>query len=155
MSDDSCWRPWLDVAVPRTPLVDAVRRAAFSALRTGMTPRLAELAAVTGQEIDQVRDVVAQLVAAGIATVDADLADDPAVVGAEGLTVRVTAHELIVDGEALHTWCTFDTIGIPAALGIDAVARTSGPSCGAPIESTSTAGGRAQWVAPERAKRCP
>lgn len=134
MSDDSCWHPQLDVAVPRTPHVDAVRRAAFSVLRTGTTPRLASLAAVTGQEIDQVRDVVAQLVTAGIATIEGDLADDPAVVGAEGLTVRATAHALILDGEALHTWCAFDTIGIPAALGVDAVARTSCPSCGAPIE---------------------
>ena len=42
-------------------------------------------------------------------------------------------HRLLLDGRGLHTWCAFDTLGIPAALDVDAVARSACPTCGAEI----------------------
>jgi len=130
----SCCPSPLDVAVDRTPTTDAVRRGAFTALRAGTALTLAELATVTGVDLDQVRGVVAQLVTAGLATIDGDLAGDALVDGAEGMTVRGTPHQLVLDGQLLHTWCAFDTVGIFAALRVDAVARTGCPTCGARLE---------------------
>lgn len=135
MTDDGCCTP-LDGAVTSTPKVRRVRRAAFDVLRTGASPRLSDLARHTGLALEHVREVLRELVAGGIATVDGDLAGDPVVVGAEGLTVRATAHQLILGNQVLYTWCAFDTIGIPAALAVDAVARTACPTCGAAIELT-------------------
>ena len=114
--------------------MDLVRRASFAALRAGAAPRVSELAETTGLDLPEIRDVFAQLVSAGIATIEGDLTADPLVVGAEGLTVRITAHQLRLGDQALHTWCAFDTVGIPAALGVDALARTICPTCGSGIE---------------------
>ncbi len=124
----------LDGAVAHTPEIDEVRRAAFNLVRTGTAPRVSRIAATTGQRVEEVRDIVDGLVTAGIATVEGDPDGDLAVVGADGLTVNVTPHQLVLDGQPLHTWCAFDTVGIPAALGADAVARSSCPTCGAAIE---------------------
>lgn len=33
----------------------------------------------------------------------------------------------------MHTWCALDAVGIPAALELDATARTECGSCGTPI----------------------
>lgn len=41
---------------------------------------------------------------------------------------------MTLGAQRLYTWCGFDTVGIPAALGVDAVARTVCPTCGAAIE---------------------
>lgn len=138
--DSACCPPLLDRAAPRTPVVDELRRAAFKSLCAGAPAHLSELAATTGHDLAAVREVVAQLVAGGIAAVEGDVAGDPAVVGAEGLTVLVTVHQLVLAGRALHTWCAFDTVGIPAALRVDATAATTCPTCGAAIELVLTAG---------------
>lgn len=52
------------------------------------------------------------------------------VVGIHGLTLRETRHRFVHDGVAHNTWCAFDSIGIPAALALDAVAHTDCPACG-------------------------
>jgi len=129
----SCCVSILDLAAPHAAEIDQLRRAAFRALRSGTPARLSELAAETGHDLSQVRDAVGQLVAAGVATVDGELGGDPLVVGAEGLTVAATSHRLLLEGKHLHTWCGFDTVGIPAALAVDAVAATTCPSCGGEI----------------------
>lgn len=51
-------------------------------------------------------------------------------VGVHGLTLRDSRHSFVHHGVARHTWCAFDSVGIPAALGLDAVARTDCPACG-------------------------
>lgn len=129
----SCCASILDLAAPRIDGIDQLRRAAFHALRFGTPPRLSDLAAATGQDLASVRDAIGQLVTAGIATIDAGLDGDPTITGAEGLTVEPTPHRLLLAGRALHTWCAFDTVGIPAALGVEAVARSTCPTCGAEI----------------------
>lgn len=133
MADDCCCTP-LDGLVERTADVDRVRHVAFEALRMGTAPRLSELAHRTGLDARRVRDIVGSLVAGGIATTEGDLAGDPTVTGADGLTIGPTAHQLVIGGRLLHTWCAFDTVGIPAALAVDAVARTTCPTCSAAIE---------------------
>ncbi len=52
------------------------------------------------------------------------------VVAVHGLVARSTAHRIEHEGGAVHTWCAFDAVGIPAALGIDARAVTACPTCG-------------------------
>jgi hypothetical protein len=70
--------------------------------------------------------IVDALVNAGRAEVD----DDGVVVGVHGLVARATPHRIEHSDGMVHTWCALDAIGIPAALGIDATARTSCPACG-------------------------
>ncbi len=53
-------------------------------------------------------------------------------IGIHGLTMRSTRHHIDHHGRH-HTWCAFDSIGIPAALGIDATAHTDCPTCGEPL----------------------
>lgn len=115
------------------PEADAVRRAAFDSLRTGSAPRASDLARTTGLAPASVRTVLTDLVDEGLATLTANDEADPVVDGMDGLTVRPTRHHLVLDGVALHTWCGFDTIGIPAALGADATVQTACPTCDEPI----------------------
>jgi alkylmercury lyase len=106
-----------------------VRRAAFTHLRRGRPVPQAILAEVTGLEVEVVRAALTELVAVGTATmVDRD------VVAAGGLSVVPAAHRLRMGGVELWTWCAFDAIGIPAALGVDAVAITRCPLCATVLE---------------------
>ena len=60
----------------------------------------------------------------------AELDTDGYLVGIHGLTLRSTRHRIEHDTREHHTWCAFDAIGIPAALGINAYAHTDCPTCG-------------------------
>lgn len=62
------------------------------------------------------------------------------VIGAHGLTQKATAHRIVHGQIVRHTWCGFDAVAIPGALGINAVAATSCPRCGSPIEVHVTHG---------------
>lgn len=66
---------------------------------------------------------------------------DPAgrLVGIHGLTLRTTRHSFEHDGTVRQTWCAFDSVGIPAALGIEATVRTRCPACGEAV-STKVSG---------------
>lgn len=61
----------------------------------------------------------------------AELDGDGRLVGIHGLTLRRTRHSFEHDGRVHHTWCAFDSVGIPAALRLDASAATDCPACGA------------------------
>jgi alkylmercury lyase len=56
------------------------------------------------------------------------------VLGAAGLTLGDGPHGLTIDGHPFRTWCAFDALGIPAALGTDARVATACGVCGRPIE---------------------
>lgn len=73
-------------------------------------------------------ETAAALVQQGRAEVD----DHARLVGVHGLTLHTTRHHFVHDGRSHHTWCAFDSIGIPAALRLDATARTDGPTCRRP-----------------------
>lgn len=77
-------------------------------------------------ELTDDRAAVEALVGGGRLEVD----EDGLLVGVHGLVARSTTHRIEHSGGLVHTWCAFDAIGIPAALGIDAVAVTSCPACG-------------------------
>jgi len=70
----------------------------------------------------------------------AELDDAGALVGIHGLTLRQTRHRFVHRGQARHTWCAFDSIGISAALSLDAEARTDCPGCLEPLTVVITNG---------------
>ena len=108
----------------------AVRVAAFARLRAGSPVSPAELAEDTGLPADASGAALAELVAAGAANVD----ERGRIVAAAGLSLVPAAHELFMDGARFWTWCAFDAVGIPAALRLDALARTRCGQCAEPIE---------------------
>src|SRR3954467_13704447 len=129
---------------PATGLLDAlgsdaaaVRQAGFAGLlRTGAPMLLPELAARTGLTTARIEASLRTLVGAGAATVDAG----NALVAVGGLNLVRTQHRLILGRRGFFTWCAFDAIGIPAALGLDAVASTVCGQCGARLRVEISAG---------------
>jgi alkylmercury lyase len=114
----------------------AVRRAAFARLRSGVAVASTELATDTGLSSRAVDTALSELVASGTANLDGS----GHVVAVGGLSVEPAAHELFMDGVNFWTWCAFDAVGIPAALGLDAIARTRCGQCGGSIEITISRG---------------
>lgn len=100
-----------------------VAAAGFAALWRGRTPEAGELLPACPQHA---ANVLAELVASGRAEVDAA----GRVVGVHGLTLRASRHHFVHAGRTHPTWCAFDSVGIPAALSLDATAHTDCPTCG-------------------------
>lgn len=107
-----------------------IRRAAFHRLRTGACASVADLVADTGLADDAVLVALDALVVAGTATLN----EIGEVLAVGGLSIAPAAHDLLMDGRAFWTWCAFDGIGIPAALGLDALARTRCGHCGTRLD---------------------
>lgn len=63
-----------------------------------------------------------------------ELDADDRVVGIAGLSLRWTPHEFVLDNVPLHIWCGVDALGIPSALGQNAIARSQSGRCGTSIE---------------------
>lgn len=109
---------------------ERTRVAAFSALRRGEAPAPEQLARDSGLPVSDVRRHLSALMSVGMAGLD----ESGRVVASDGLSVVPTGHRLVLDGVALFTWCAIDVVGIPAALGADAVASTTCPQCRCPLE---------------------
>jgi len=58
------------------------------------------------------------------------LDSDGCIIGALGLSLRPTMHELSIDGSILWAWCAFDVIGILGALRANGLARSVDPHNG-------------------------
>lgn len=104
-------------------LEDQVRHTAFALLvRDGRPVALQQLEASLPEDVEraQTSEVVERLAASG------HLDRDPsgAVVGAGGLTLDDAPHRLLLRGRDYRTWCAYDAIGIPAALGVDGAIST-------------------------------
>jgi alkylmercury lyase len=99
-----------------------IAAAGFVALWDGRAVRPEELVPGPAR---RARRAAAELVKRGRAEVD----DGGRVVGVHGLTLRRTRHHFVHAGRSHPTWCAFDAIGIPAALALDAEARTTCRSC--------------------------
>jgi len=56
------------------------------------------------------------------------------------VVARETPHRIEHADGVVHTWCAFDAIGIPAALGMDAAAVTTCSACGAELRVVLTHG---------------
>lgn len=76
------------------------------------------------------RETAARAVAALAERGRAELDTRGFLIGVHGLTLRDSRHSFVHHGVARNTWCAFDSVGIPAALELDAVARTDCPTCG-------------------------
>jgi len=101
---------------------------AFVALWHGQQPRPAD--------IDADPALVDALQPRGLVV----LAPDGRITGMHGLSTTPTSHRITHDGRTIHTWCAFDAIGIPAALGLDAHTETTCPTCGHHLAITFTHG---------------
>lgn len=113
-----------------------VRRAAFHRLLDGSDATVGALVEDTGLPATGVWAALDVLVAAGTATVD----ESGEVFAVGGLSIVAAAHELLLGERAYWTWCAFDGIGIPAALGMDAEARTRCGHCGTRLDVPITTG---------------
>jgi alkylmercury lyase len=105
--------------------ITAFHRHAFAALLAGEAPLVAELAEAASRGTAGVTDAGSWLQAHGRLERDGDI-----LVGVHGLTRRPTAHSLVIGDQRLHTWCAYDAVAIPVALGVPARAATSCPTCG-------------------------
>ncbi|KJF19096.1 alkylmercury lyase [Acidithrix ferrooxidans] len=140
MEDSTAVAAVLDTMVSGDETTTSVRRVVFFSLLDGVSLSFSEIATKTGLAIEVVRSVVEQAILGGVATIDGPLEGDPKVVGAEGLTLVESRHNLLIDGVDLYTWCAFDIVGIPAALGVDATGETTCATCSAVISIVITGG---------------
>ena len=126
-----------DPALPLDGHADelAIQRAGLAAIRAGRHLTPTELGHAADLESRRAQTVIVDLLARQAATVA-----DGRVDGIAGLTTRPTRHTLIIDGHDRHTWCAFDAVGIPAALGADATVRTRCGHCAAAIDVTFSNG---------------
>jgi hypothetical protein len=134
---------------PLLPAIDAaglLREAGFALLFRDRRPvDLVDLAAATGLEIEAASGVVATLAEAGWL----DLDRSGHVTGAAGLSLETGPHGLMLGDAAFRTWCAYDSLGIAAALGADALVETACGQCQAPI-SLAFRGGTPERDGPER-----
>lgn len=108
--------------------IAAFQRHAFTALLAGGAPRVADVAEIASRETLGVAHAIAWLEDHGQLERDGEL-----LVGAHGLTRRPTSHSLTIGGHSLNTWCAYDAVAIPVALGATARATTSCPACQSPL----------------------
>lgn len=123
-----------------------LREFAFGALVARPVPVDPDLLAeLSGLDPDVVEASLRRLVEAG--RIDRDASGG--VLGAAGLTIADAPHGLNLGDHQYRTWCAFDAIGIPAALGMDARIETACAVCGRAIE-VRMVGGRAPEPDPAR-----
>jgi alkylmercury lyase len=114
-----------------------LRELAFGVLLTTREPvKPAVLVRLAGSDERHVADTLEDLARAG--RIDRDR--QGRVLGAAGLTLGDGPHGLAIDGHPFRTWCAFDALGIPAALGRDARVATVCGVCGRPIQVELRAG---------------
>jgi alkylmercury lyase len=98
---------------------------AIRLLAAGQPVELEQLAAASGVALDDVGALLH-----GQPGTDWD--DHGRLIGF-GLTLRPTAHRLILSGRRLYTWCATDTLLFPLILGVRAVAESHCPATRQPI----------------------
>ncbi|MDO8485519.1 MAG: YfaZ family outer membrane protein [Candidatus Limnocylindrales bacterium] len=134
---------------PLLPAVDAaglLREAGFALLLRDRRPvELADLAEAAGLDVQAATSAVASLAQAGWL----DLDESGRVAGAAGLSLATGPHGLTLGDEAFRTWCAYDSLGIAAALGADALIETACGQCGTPID-LALRGGMPERNGPER-----
>ena len=107
------------------PVARAVRRiavAGFQALWSGRSVTLSELC---GEDGTVLTEAMEHLRLRG----RIEVSEDGRLIAVHGLCRRATPHLIEHKAGTVNTWCALDAIGIPAALGIDACARTQCPTC--------------------------
>ena len=118
------------------PVARAVRRIAtvgFQALWRGRSVTLTEL---LGEDTSELAKAAEHLRLRG----RIEFSDAGHLIAVHGLCRRPTPHQIEHHDRVVNTWCALDAIGIPAALGIDAWARTKCPTCQSPLAVRVSAG---------------
>lgn len=125
---------------PLPPAVDAaglLREAGFALLLRAREPvDLTDLASAIGMDVGAAGPAVTSLAQAGWL----DLDESGRVVGAAGLSLATGPHQLVLGDAPFRTWCAYDSLGIAAALAVDARVETACGQCGMPISLTFRAG---------------
>lgn len=94
------------------------------------------MAAATGLSPEATHRAVSALAEAGWL----DLDQQQRVTGAAGLSLANGPHRLTIGDASFRTWCAYDALGIPAALGADGEIETACGHCGAAISLTIQGG---------------
>jgi hypothetical protein len=111
-----------DLSEPVARAVRSIAVLGFQALWSGQSVTLTELLGEDGAALTEATE---HLRSRG----RIELTTDGHLIAVHGLSHRPTPHEIERDDAVINTWCALDAIGIPAALGIDAWARTKCPTC--------------------------
>ena len=118
------------------PVARAVRRIAADGFQAVWSGRSVTLTELFGDDPAPVAEAAEHLRARG----RIELSTDGRLVAVHGLCRRPSPHEIEHADGVVNTWCALDAIGIPAALGIDAWARTRCPTCQSPLTVRLIAG---------------
>jgi alkylmercury lyase len=115
---------------------DHVAKEAFGMLLREAAPvTIAALSEQAGADPGGVRRVLDELRLAGWVETDGD-----SLLGVYGLTLKPTQHRLTLRGSTYFTWCAFDIVGIPAALGESAVIVSECANCRLVVSFSMTNG---------------
>jgi DNA-binding transcriptional ArsR family regulator len=118
------------------PAIDSagqLREAAFALLLHKRRPiEVVELAKATGLAPQAMHRAISTLARAGWL----DLDEQDRVTGAAGLSLANGPHRLAMGDASFRTWCAYDALGTPAALGADGEIQTACGHCGAAISLT-------------------
>lgn len=111
---------------PNHPRSDARRlvKSGFHALLDGATPSSAELARRTGLPEAAVAELLAVMAQGGRAIIE-----NGRLLGIGGISVVPTPHRLRLGRRHFFTWCAYDAVGIPAAMGRSARVLTPCGQC--------------------------
>jgi len=119
-----------------TPEEKTIRLAAFYRILAGKPASIDELALETGIAASLVSQCVGAMADRGILVTN----EHRTVTGSHGLSLIPTDHRLTINGRNIFTWCAADAVGIPAALGMDAVISSRCFLCNTPIQITMSGG---------------
>jgi hypothetical protein len=122
-----------DLSEPVARAVRSIAVLGFQALWSGQSVTLTELLGDDGAALSEARE---HLLLRG----RIELSTDGHLIAVHGLSRRPTPHQIEHDNGVINTWCALDAIGVPAALGIDAWARTKCPTCQRPLAVRLSAG---------------
>lgn len=123
------WRD-LEARVPGDALTQEVQLsiATVRALAGGRPLNVERLSEVWGMPLDQTQQIFNT---AKGRSIEVDQHDQ--LVGAAGLSLNETGHQVIVDGRTMYAWCAWDALFIPAYLDTPATVRSTDPSTSEPI----------------------
>ena len=114
----------------------SVRRIAVLGFRALWSGQSVTLAALLGEDGATQTEATEHLRSRG----RIELTADGRLIAVHGLSQRPTPHQIEHDDALINTWCALDAIGIPAALRIDAWARTKCPTCQRPLAARLSSG---------------
>ena len=118
------------------PVARAVRRIAVLGFRALWSGRSATLTELLGEDDTALAEATEHLRLRG----RLELSADGQLIAVHGLSRRPTPHQIEHHDSVINTWCALDAIGIPAALAIDAWARTKCPTCQSSLAVRLSAG---------------